>query len=168
VLRRYSITVAGQARAVELEELSEPGRWRVSVDGRERVLDVRAGQGTLSWLDGTAVVQASIDGALPRPTVTLRRQVIPVEIADAAALVSASRDRAKSAGPATVRAPIPGRVVRVLIKVGDAVSAGRGLVVLEAMKMENELKAPRDGVVKSIGCSEGTAVESGQSLVVIE
>jgi biotin carboxyl carrier protein len=152
---------------VELEQ-KEGNSWRVVVDGRERTIDVRLGQGTLTWLDGTAVVQATVDGALPRPTVTLRRQVIPVEIGDAQAAASAGKGRAQAAGPATVKAPIPGRVARLLVKPGDAVTAGKGLVVLEAMKMENEIKAPRDGLVKSVPCAEGATVETGQTLVVIE
>jgi biotin carboxyl carrier protein len=169
VIRRYSVTVAGEKRAVELEELPEAGGWRVVVDGQERRLDVRAGQGTLSWLDGTTMVVAAVDGSLPKPTVTLRRQVIPLEITDAReALAGMVKDRGKGSGPATVRAPIPGRVVRLLVKAGDQVAAGKGLVVLEAMKMENELRAPRDGVIKSVGCAEGAAVEAGQTLVVIE
>jgi biotin carboxyl carrier protein len=167
VIRRYSVTVAGQARSVELEP-KENGTWRVVIDGKERTLEVRPSNGGLSWLDGTTVVQAAIDGALPRPTVTLRRQVIPVEIADGNAGVEVGKGRAQAAGPATVRAPIPGRVARVMVKAGESVVAGKGLVVLEAMKMENEIKAPRDGVVKSVGCAEGAAVESGQTLVVIE
>ena len=174
MIRRYSVTVAGQPRAVEVEEL-EGGQWRVSVDGRERRLELRAaGQGggttVLSWLEGTKVVQASIDGALPKPTVALRRQVIPVEIADAreAAAAAVVRARPRAAGPVVVKASIPGRLVRVLVKAGDAVTTGRGLAVLEAMKMENELRAPRDGVVKEIHCAEGSAVEAGQALLVIE
>jgi biotin carboxyl carrier protein len=169
MLRRYSVTVAGQPRTVEVEEL-EGGRWLVSVDGRTRELEVRAGQGTLCWLDGTTVVQASIDGVLPRPIVGVRGQTIPVEIADAraAAIAGVVKERARAAGPVIVRAPIPGRVARVLVKAGDAVVAGRGMVVLEAMKMENEIRAPRDGVVKTLGCSEGAAVEAGQPLVTIE
>ena len=169
MIRRYSVTVAGQARTVELEP-KENGAWRVVVDGKERTLEVRPSNGGVSWIDGTTVVQALVDGALPRPTVTLRRQVIPVEIADAreAALAAVGKGRAQAAGPLTVRAPIPGRVARVMVKAGDAVTGGKGLVVLEAMKMENEIKAPRDGVVKSVGCSEGAAVEAGQTLVVVE
>jgi len=169
VIRRYSVTVAGQPRSVELEQ-KENGAWRVVVDGQERTLEVRLGSGTVSWLDGTTVVQAAVDGALPRPTVTLRRQVIPVEVTDARAaeIAAVGKGRAQAAGPATVRAPIPGRVARVMVKAGEAVTAGKGLVVLEAMKMENEIRAPRDGVVRSVGCAEGAAVESGQTLVVIE
>lgn len=168
--RRFSVTVAGTAREVEVEELAA-GQWRVSVDGRERRLDVRAaGPAAMTWLDGPRVVHASIDGALPRPTVTLRGQAVPVEVADArlAAAASVIRNRPRAAGPLTVRAPIPGRVVRVLVKAGESVTAGRGLAVLEAMKMENELRAPRDGVVKEIACAEGAAVEAGQALVVLD
>ena len=167
MIRRYSVTVAGQARTVELEP-KENGTWRVVVDGKERTLEVRPTNGGLSWLEGTTVVQAAIDGALPRPTVTLRRQIISVEIADGNAGVAVGKGRAQAAGPATVRAPIPGRVARVMVKPGESVVAGKGLVVLEAMKMENEIRAPRDGVVKELGCSEGAAVETGQALVTIE
>lgn len=64
-----------------------------------------------------------------------------------------------------VKAPMPGLVMRVLVQVGDLVSAGQGLVVLEAMKMENELKAPAAGVVQVIRATAGSAVEKGSVLV---
>jgi biotin carboxyl carrier protein len=67
-----------------------------------------------------------------------------------------------------IRAPMPGRVVRVLVAAGDAVSARQGLVIIEAMKMENELGAPREGRVREVTVTEGTSVESGRVLVVIE
>jgi biotin carboxyl carrier protein len=62
---------------------------------------------------------------------------------------------------------MPGRVVKILVKVGDLLAAGQAAVVVEAMKMENELRAPRGGVVKELRCAEGAAVEAGQDLVVI-
>ena len=73
------------------------------------------------------------------------------------------------AAPVVVRSPIPGRVVKLLVKAGDAVAAGQTLVVLEAMKMENELRAPRAGRVVDVDarCVEGAAVESGQDLVTV-
>jgi pyruvate carboxylase subunit B len=64
-----------------------------------------------------------------------------------------------------VKAPMPGLVVRVLVGVGDVVVAGQGLVVLEAMKMENELKAPAAGVVREVRAVQGAAVEKGNVLV---
>jgi biotin carboxyl carrier protein len=65
-------------------------------------------------------------------------------------------------------APMPGRVVRILVKPGDAVVARQGLVVVEAMKMENELGATRPGRVKDVAVTEGASVEAGRLLVVVE
>jgi pyruvate carboxylase subunit B len=72
------------------------------------------------------------------------------------------------AGPAPVVAPMPGLIVRVNAAVGDAVAAGQGLIVMEAMKMENELRAQAAGRVKAIAVSTGTAVEKGALLVELE
>jgi biotin carboxyl carrier protein len=71
-------------------------------------------------------------------------------------------------GQQTVVAPMPGRVVRVLVAPGDEVTASQGIVVVEAMKMENELRAPKGGRVKDVSVSPGTSVEAGRVLVVIE
>jgi pyruvate carboxylase subunit B len=75
---------------------------------------------------------------------------------------------AKAAGPAPVVAPMPGLIVRVNAAVGDAVAAGQGLVVMEAMKMENELRAQSAGKVKNILVAPGTAVEKGTVLIELE
>jgi len=71
-------------------------------------------------------------------------------------------------GPAPVVAPMPGLIVRVSVKVGERVEAGQGIVVMEAMKMENELRATAAGTVKSVEVSAGTAVEKGALLVALE
>jgi pyruvate carboxylase subunit B len=71
-------------------------------------------------------------------------------------------------GPAPLKAPMPGLIVRVSVQVGDQVQAGQGIVVMEAMKMENELRATAAGKVKSILASPGTAVEKGALLVELE
>lgn len=81
----------------------------------------------------------------------------------------ALRDRAaaarRSLGPAPLLAPMPGLVVRVLVAPGDVVRAGQGLVVVEAMKMENELRAAGEAVVRAVRCTPGAAVEKGAVLV---
>lgn len=74
----------------------------------------------------------------------------------------------KSTGPAPVIAPMPGLIVRVSVAVGDHVQAGQGLVVMEAMKMENELRAQAAGTVKSVQVKPGTAVEKGAILIELE
>jgi len=72
------------------------------------------------------------------------------------------------AGPAPLKAPMPGLIVRVSVQVGDQVQAGQGIVVMEAMKMENELRATAAGRVKSVLATPGTAVEKGALLVELE
>ncbi len=76
-------------------------------------------------------------------------------------------DGSGGTGPATIVAPMPGRVVKVLVAPGDAVMARQGLVVVEAMKMENELRAPRAGTVAEVRVREGAPVEANVVLVVI-
>jgi biotin carboxyl carrier protein len=75
---------------------------------------------------------------------------------------------AKATGPAPLRAPMPGMIVRVNVGEGDAVQAGQGLVVMEAMKMENELRAAAAGTVKRVHIAPGTAVEKGALLLEME
>jgi len=74
---------------------------------------------------------------------------------------------AKPSGPAPVIAPMPGLIVRVNVAPGDSVTAGQGLVVMEAMKMENELRSPSTGIVRNVHAVVGEAVEKGTILVVI-
>lgn len=75
---------------------------------------------------------------------------------------------AQAVGTQQVVAPMPGKVLRVLVKEGDLVKTRQGLVVVEAMKMENELRSPKDGRVVSVSVTEGTSVEAGRLLIVIE
>jgi biotin carboxyl carrier protein len=182
--RRQLVTLAGQTRTVEIEALdgerAAGGRpIRAVVDGRALELDVRSiGPGRYTWLEGPRVVTAEVeggerkaDGAAARVTVAVGTEVLVGEVADAQAVTLAQvagRAAGRTAGPTAIRSPMPGRVVKVLAKVGDEVKAGRGLLVVEAMKMENEIRAPRDGRVKELRASEGQAVEAGHDLVVIE
>jgi biotin carboxyl carrier protein len=71
-------------------------------------------------------------------------------------------------GQQMLTAPMPGKVVKVLSKVGDSVKAGQGIVVVEAMKMQNEIKSPRAGIVADIRVTEGLAVNANQVLAVVE
>lgn len=79
-----------------------------------------------------------------------------------------SGDRDKPTGPAPILAPMPGLIVRVNVQVGDEVQSGQGVVVMEAMKMENELRSSSAGKVKSIFAQPGSAVEKGARLVELE
>jgi acetyl/propionyl-CoA carboxylase alpha subunit len=79
-----------------------------------------------------------------------------------------SRANAAASGPAPIKAPMPGLIVRVNVKPGDLVEAGQGVVVMEAMKMENELRATAGGTVRSVEVVAGQAVEKGALLVALE
>jgi biotin carboxyl carrier protein len=98
------------------------------------------------------------------------RFVVEVESERIAALrerATIGRGAAAHAGPLQVRAIIPGKVVAVSVKAGDAVTAGQHLLVVEAMKMQNELRSPRDGTIDRVGVSVGVTIEIGDLLVVI-
>jgi biotin carboxyl carrier protein len=98
------------------------------------------------------------------------RFVVEVEPARVAALrerATSARGAAAHAGPLQVKAIIPGKVVAVSVKVGDAVTAGQQLLVVEAMKMQNELRAPRDGTIERVSVAAGVSIEIGDLLVVI-
>jgi biotin carboxyl carrier protein len=177
LLRRFSVKVGGKERVVELDSSNgDGGALRISVDGVARALDVRQVEpGVWSLMDGTHQAIAQVDGAAPKLSIELATAghdplVVPVEVAPArsspvAAL--AQRPSASASAPAALRSPMPGRVVKILVKTGDRVTAGQAVVVVEAMKMENELRATRAGTVQALRCEEGAAVESGQDLVVI-
>src|SRR5215469_6737751 len=72
------------------------------------------------------------------------------------------------AGPQKITAPMPGKIVRVILAEKDGVKAGQGVIVMEAMKMQNEMKSPKDGKVQKILASEGSAVNAGDALAIIE
>jgi biotin carboxyl carrier protein len=81
--------------------------------------------------------------------------------------VAAARAR-KAGGAARIQATMPGKVIRVLVKAGDTVTAGQGIVVVEAMKMQNEMKAPRAGVVKTLHAETGGTVSAGDLIALVE
>jgi biotin carboxyl carrier protein len=77
-------------------------------------------------------------------------------------------DSSSSKGPAIIRAQMPGKIIKVLAAIGDRVEAGQGLIVAEAMKMQNEVKAPKSGVVVKIIAAPGATVSAGETLMVLE
>jgi biotin carboxyl carrier protein len=177
-LRRFSVKLGGKERIVELG-LDDDGRARVVVDGVERRLEVVAVEDG-AWLvrDGDAQTLAFVDGDKNgKVSVSLKRGgadpvVVAAEVTEArSARVAALAQQVRAVapvGPVLVRSPMPGRLVKILVRVGEHIAAGQPLVVVEAMKMENELRATRAGTVREIRCAEGSAVEAGQDLVVVE
>lgn len=164
---KYFVTVNGEDHEVTLDEEG------VQLDG-ERV------SANVDTIDGSPVRMVTIGDEVHRVvvrpssrgayTLWLDGYRFEVEALDerARAIRELSGKSAGPSGPAPLIAPMPGLIVRVNARAGDAVQAGQGLVVMEAMKMENELRAPAAGRVKAVLAGPGTAVEKGAVLVELE
>jgi biotin carboxyl carrier protein len=113
--------------------------------------------------------ELAIDDDPDGATVYVEGQPIPVRMAGVAGRFGrrGSSSEQGASGPRRIVAPMPGRVVKVLVKPGDTVEARQGVVVVEAMKMENELRAPGAGTVTEVKVAEGASVEANTVLVVI-
>jgi biotin carboxyl carrier protein len=163
--------VPDEAHAVELDPAGE-GDTVVDL-GRGR-FRVTAGEGTDGLAAGGHVAELPVRSGEPRrfeAVVDGWRFELEVEDAGRAAIRrrgTREADAASASGPLDIRAIIPGRVAGVRVAPGDAVEAGQTLLVVEAMKMQNELRAPRDGTVGRVAAGEGQTIERGDLLLVLE
>jgi len=123
--------------------------------------------GLYSILDGTRSLEARVSRNHTGFIVDLDGQVLPIALEDPRELRKGARHHGRH-GRADISAPMPGKVVRILVAAGDTVEEGQGLIVVEAMKMQNELKAPKDGKVIAIAAREGANIAPGQVLVTLE
>ena len=169
----FEIEVNGRTRTVTIER-ADAGRFRVSVDGTTRVVDAwRVGEFGISLLfPGDSHAGTTIDlapGTAPGEVLAnLAGRTIPIVVNGRRSGRGGAETGGAAHGEQTVAAPMPGRVVRVLVARGEAVEARQPVVVVEAMKMENELRSPKAGRVKDVAVEAGTSVEAGRALVVIE
>ena len=162
----YDAAVDGWTVRAEVRASGE-GRYTVRLDGRAVEVDVHdAGPHAISMIADGRAYDAVVERRDGGYRVLLRGQAIEVALTEASRGAVAARRAA--GGPARVQAPMPGKLVRVLVRAGEDVGAGQGLVVMEAMKMENELRSSSAGVVKAIRAELGTAVERGAVLVELE
>jgi biotin carboxyl carrier protein len=166
---RVEIEVGGRLRVLAIEHRGKA--LVVSLDGVERVVEAIA-LGDHRWS-----LRFPDTGAQHAVVVTPGREPGGVDVlvdglSIPARLRQPGRDAAKASGgprgAGKVTAPMPGKVVKVLVTVGQPVTARQGVAVIEAMKMENELRAGRDGTVRDVLVAEGALVDAGATLVVIE
>jgi biotin carboxyl carrier protein len=142
------------------------------VDGRRYQLEVRKlGGSEYLLIDGNTVYDCRVESSHNHPNaleVSLRGASYAVRLTDPKRLRSAQSGAEHDKGTARIVAPMPGKVVRVLVEAGSEVEAGAGILVVEAMKMQNEMKAPKAGKVVSIHAQAGSTVNAGDVLAVIE
>jgi biotin carboxyl carrier protein len=168
---RYFATVKGRAQPVPVDvEPLGGGRFALMLEGQRHEVDaLTLDHGAVSMIVDGESFSVEFDESGDEVAVLVRNQVTRIDVADERKLrLRAARSGFTAEGRQVVTAPMPGKVVKVLVKLGEEVKEGQGLVVVEAMKMENELKSPRAGKVTELLALEGTAVEQNARLVAIE
>jgi biotin carboxyl carrier protein len=154
---------------VEVQEV-KPGIFEVRTGEELHVVDAHDyGEHLLQMLVDGACFLAVLDPRGSSLRVRVSDSVFPMEILDERRLrLRRAAGRFHAEGKQTVTSAMPGKVVKVLVKAGDLVREGQGLVVVEAMKMENEMKSPKDGKVVEVLVREGQAVEGNAKLCAVE
>ncbi|HET9306633.1 MAG TPA: biotin/lipoyl-containing protein [Candidatus Sulfotelmatobacter sp.] len=162
----YDISIDGKNHRLDLNQVE--GRWTCRLDGREIAVDaVLARPDVLSLRIDNKAYEVKCERVGSEMHLWVGSVRFAVEVRDPRSF----RGRVRTAddhGPKKLLAPMPGRVVRVLVSQGAEVEAGTGVLVVEAMKMQNEVKSPKKGTVQKILATEGDAVNAGDVLAIVE
>ena len=164
---KYTAIFDGQAVEIELIQHGSHS-VEAAIAGKTYMLDVNEVETGVYWLIwNNRSIEISVSSNGDRYAVSVAGRQMNVEIEDArTALRKASLHG--HAGMVELHAPMPGKIVKVLVAEGASVEVNQGLIVIEAMKMQNEVKSPKTGIVKKIGVQETTAVNAGDLLVIVE
>jgi len=163
----YDVSIDGKGYRLELSQAD--GKWQCRLDGREVQMD--------AVLTRRDVISLLIDGKsyeIKREMTALDMHLwvgsarYAAEIRDPRSLRGRKEGADAAKGPRKLVAPMPGKVVRLLVKEGTEVQAGQGVVVVEAMKMQNEIKSPKRGTLKQVLALEGAAVNAGDVLAIVD
>jgi len=154
---------------VEIEEI-EKSIYRVSIDGNEFMVDgKKTGRTNYSLIveNRSFEVEVDPDGDEYRALVDGRNYYVNL-MDERRVRTGAGQAGGKAQGRQTVSVPMPGKVIAVIVNEGDKVEKGQGLVIVEAMKMENEVRSPIAGEVKEIKVRQGETIEAGAALLIVE
>ena|SRR6266550_1189196 len=162
--------ISGNEHEISLD--FENGIAFAEVDGRRYQIEIRElANGQYLLLDGTRVYRCRVESRRNTANsfeVVLRGLAREITIIDPKRLRGSQTSGAHHTGAVQIVSPMPGKIVRVLVEVGAEVEAGAGVIVVEAMKMQNEMKSPKAGVVVSINAETGATVNAGDVLAVID
>jgi biotin carboxyl carrier protein len=162
----YDVTIDGKHYRLELNRAD--GRWSCLLDGREVEVDaVLVRLDVLSLRIGSKAYEVKCERAGGDMHLWVGSARFAAEVRDPRSLRGRIRAVNKR-GPRKLVAPMPGKIVRVLVSQGAEVEAGAGVLVVEAMKMQNEIKSPKKGRIQKILVNEGTAVNAGDVLAIVE
>jgi acetyl/propionyl-CoA carboxylase alpha subunit len=165
---KYVAIVNGKQRAVEIARID--GGYRLTIDGKSFTVDsFRPGPQSISLLMDGQVYEVGLEKNGHRFSVYFYDDTIELELFDARKFQASNTARSTaSSGPTRIQAPMPGKIVKVVVKEQSTVKEGDSLLIMEAMKMQNELKAPKSGTVSKIHVREGEPVSISQVLLVLE
>jgi len=166
---QYHATIDGLEYELAIDELANAGRFEINLGGKKINADLRqAGPASYSIIIGNRSFDLDVIRQGDEFVIASRQGVTRLTLEDARRRLMNARGSREVSGKAQMRAMMPGRVLSVAVKVGDEVKANQGVMVIEAMKMENELKSPKAGKVVEVKVTPGQTVEKGELLIVIE
>ena len=164
---KFEAEVGGETIAIEVT--GEHGRYRVAVGSEVTDVDARqAAEGIWSLVIGTVSHVVDVSERDGVSVVEVDGETYRIRVEEETRYIIRTRGGKAATGGQVLRAPMPGKVVLVAVEVGQTVKPGDGLIVLEAMKMENEFRAVVAGTIKEIRVQVGQAVNPGDTLIVIE
>ena len=164
----YDIIVDGKAHHVEVTRGEK--LWSCKVDGQEMEVDAAlTARDVLSVLIGGKAYEIKRERSLQGDVhMVIGSARYAVDVQDPRSLRPRRAVAGADAGPQKIKAAMPGKIVRILVAEKEEVKAGQGVIVMEAMKMQNEMKSPKDGRVQKILTAEGSTVNAGDTLAIIE
>jgi biotin carboxyl carrier protein len=165
----YIVNVENKSFKVKVKEIGV-AKYKILFNDKEHIIDAhRTERDVFSVIIDGRSFEVDLDDKGEYYDVLINGNYFKVYISDEKRRFLRNKGkRALVIGKQMISAPMPGKVIKILVKVGERVKRGSGLIVIEAMKMENELKSPIDGKVKEINVEEGKAVDAGEKLVVVE
>jgi biotin carboxyl carrier protein len=163
----YEILIDGRPHKLELEH--EGNHWSCRLDGEPIDADaVMTKHDVISIIIGGTHYEVKREQTATDTHYWVKNSRFAVDVRDPRSLSSRKSSAASGEGPQKLLAPMPGKVVRIIVLAGSAVEAGQGVLVVEAMKMQNELKSPKKGTVKQVMVAEGASVTAGEVLAIVE
>jgi biotin carboxyl carrier protein len=165
----YEVSEAGETMRIELHEVGE-GVYDLTVGGETvRVDAAKSGRTIYSVIEDGRQFEAMVEERGAHGfDILVSGRLFHLEAVDERSRLLVEQARTASEGPQTVESEMPGKIVKLHVAEGSEVREGQGVVVVEAMKMENEIRSPIDGVVKELPVAEGQTVETGEVLFVVE
>ena len=163
---KIGVKLQGQQRTVELTHPGERPRWKI--DGREVEADaVEISPGVYSVIVDGESFEVQVEDSSAGLRVVANGREYTAAIENPRELKKNRAGAAEAQGRQNIAAPMAGKIVKTLVSVGDQVQSGQGLMIVEAMKMQNEVRTPKSGTVERMGVVEGQTVNSGDVVAVV-